>query len=116
MTQAFQNFLAQLPAAPWLRFVLPAVTLAESIYVLVRVLGWKKHLAKSDPVVAAAILLVTVVLNSVIILINPVDDLWYYAGDALCIVGLLVASVGMMRAYNLATTRPLPKLFDREEV
>lgn len=27
MTQAFQNFVAQLPAAPWLRFVLPALAL-----------------------------------------------------------------------------------------
>jgi hypothetical protein len=45
-----------------------------------------------------------------------VNDGWYYIGDTVCIVGLAVSAVGMLRTYNVSTTRPLPKLFDREEV
>ena len=85
-------------------------------HVLVKVIAWRRHLSKKDPIIAAVILFVTVILNVAIVIIRPVDDVWYYAGDVICILGLLAASVGMMRAYNLATTRPLPKLFDREEV
>ena len=36
--------------------------------------------------------------------------------DLICILGLVVAAVGMLRTYNVGTTRPLPKLFDRNEV
>ena len=58
----------------------------------------------------------TVVLNTVVVIVSPVNDGWYYLGDAICILGLIVAAIGMIRTYNTSTTRPLPKLFDREEV
>jgi len=99
-----------------LRFVLPLITLGVAVYALAGVVAWKKHLAKNDPIMAAVVLLITVILNVAIVIIKPVDDVWYYAGDVLCILGLIVTSVGMIRAFNTSTTRPLPKLFDREEV
>ena len=65
---------------------------------------------------AVAVLMVTVIINSIITIVAPVNDGFYYVGDAICIVGLVLASIFMLRMYNLSTTRPLPKLFDRKEV
>lgn len=99
-----------------LKLALPMAVLIYAIVVCVRILKWRKYIGRLDPVVAIFVLLATVVLNSAIVLISPVNDGWYYIGDAVCIVGLAVSAVGMLRTYNVSTTRPLPKLFDREEV
>lgn len=99
-----------------LRLSLPAIVFIYTVSVLVRVLRWRKRVSQRDPLTAIAILLATVVLNSAIIFISPVNDGWYYLGDAVCILGLIVSSVGMLKMYNVSTTRPLPKLFDRAEV
>lgn len=99
-----------------LRLSLPAIVFIYTVSVLVRVLRWRKRVSQRDPLTAIAILLATVVLNSAIIFISPVNDGWYYLGDAVCILGLIVSSIGMLKMYNVSTTRPLPKLFDRAEV
>ena len=57
-----------------------------------------------------------VILNTAIVFISPVNDAWYYMGDAVCILILIIASTIMLQIYNISTTRPLPKLFDRKEV
>ena len=44
------------------------------------------------------------------------NDGWFYLADAACIVALMVAAALLIRAYNLSTMRPAPRLFDREEV
>ena len=82
----------------------------------VKVLGWQKSIPQWQP--SAAILAVTaaVILNTVIVFLNPVNDLWYYLGDTVCILILVAASAIMLNVYNIGTTRPLPRLFDREEV
>lgn len=99
-------------AAPYLAVITPAYTL----FSVKRVFSWQKDLREKDGGTAILLLLVTVIINVAILLISPVNDLWYYAGDALCIAGLVVSSFGMLRMYNVSTTRPLPRLFDREEV
>lgn len=99
-----------------LRFVVPAIVLVYSVVVGVKMFRWRSFFTRKDPFVAIAVLLVSVVLNALILIVSPVNDGWYYIGDAMCIVGLVVAAVGMLRTYNLSTTRPLPKLFDRAEV
>ena len=99
-----------------LKYLLPIVTLIYGITVLVRTLRWRQYLGRNYALIAVAVLMVTVIINSIITIIAPVNDGWYYIGDAICIVGLVLASIFMLRMYNLSTTRPLPKLFDREEV
>lgn len=99
-----------------LRWALPAIVIFYALSVLVRVLKWRKKVAQRDPLIAIAILFVTVILNTAIVVISPVNDGWYYLGDAVCILGLVASSVGMLKMYNVSTTRPLPKLFDRAEV
>lgn len=99
-----------------LRLTLPVLTLGCAIVTTVNVLMWNKKAKNTHAVIAILILVLTVLLNTAIVLISPVNDGYYYIGDAVCIVGLIATAVEMIRIYNRATTRPLPKLFDREEV
>lgn len=96
--------------------LLSVAALGYAVYVCARAWEWRPHIPGKGLPVAVLSLLVAVAVNAVVVFMNPVDDAWYYLGDALCIVGLVAAAVGMLLIYNQATTRPVPKLFDREEV
>ena len=98
------------------KILFPIVSIPIVGYVTFKVASWNKSVKNSSSIVSAIVLLVTVLLNIAIIIISPVNDGWYYLGDALCIVGLVIAAVAMMITFNRATTRPLPKLFERTEV
>ena len=76
----------------------------------------KREIPQKQPVFAILLILAGVILNTVIVYLAPVNDGWYYLGDAVGILLLVIAAVSMMRVYNTGTTRPLPKLFDRNEV
>ena len=89
---------------------------AITLLALLKVSGWQREIPEKQPIAAMLLILLGVVLNVAVVLISPVDDLWYYLGDAVCILILVLASVLMMRVYNIGTTRPLPKLFGRQEV
>jgi hypothetical protein len=94
----------------------PVATLAFTIYAAKKVFTWQQSIRERQGGISIAILLLTVVLNSLIVYLSPASDLWYYLGDGLCIAGLVLSSLGMISLYNVGTTRPLPKLFDRSEV
>ena len=96
--------------------VLIVLALGITFSVLKNVVTWQKSIPEHEPILSAVILLFTVILNIMIVVISPVNDLWYYLGDAVCIVGLVISAICMLRVYNVGTTRPLPKLFDRNEV
>lgn len=103
----------------WLTLVgwcIPVVTVLYTFYAVKRVFFWQKSIEQREGSRSIVLLMVTVIANSVIYYLSPASDLWYYLGDALCIVGLVLSSLGMLHMYNVGTTRPLPKLFDREEV
>ena len=99
-----------------LSLILPIVVLGFVVSTLSKTLSWRKVTKDLQGVIASVVLLLSTLLNTAIVAISPVNDGWYYIGDAICIIGLVVAAVCMLRVYNLGTTRPLPKLFDREEV
>lgn len=92
------------------------VVLLSAILVFRRVSVWQGDIPEKEPKKAALVLLAAVILNVIIVFVSPVNDLWYYVGDAVCIAGLLFASVGILRTFNVGTTRPMPRLFDRKEV
>ncbi len=92
------------------------VVLLAAILVFRRVSFWQGDIPEKEPKKAALVLLAAVILNVIIVFVSPVNDLWYYLGDAVCIAGLLFASVGILRTFNVGTTRPMPRLFDRKEV
>ncbi len=45
---------------------------------------------------------------------DPVQDFYYYIACAICGFGAAITSIGLIRYYNLLTTRPIPTFFDRE--
>jgi len=81
-----------------------------------KVAGWQRSIPRRQPIFAVLFVLAAVLLNAAVVFISPVNDIWYYMGDAVCILILLIAAVLMLQTYNISTTRPLPRLFDREEV
>ena len=86
------------------------------ILTLKKVADWQKALPDKQPLRATLMVFAAVIVNAAIVFISPVNDHWYYLGDTACILILILASVFMMQVYNIGTTRPLPRLFDREEV
>lgn len=96
--------------------ILPILALPIMVYVAFKVLSWHRTVKNASSIVSVLVLIFTILLNIAIVIISPVDDGWYYLGDGLCIIGLIIAAIAMMITFNRATTRPLPKLFDRAEV
>ncbi len=74
------------------------------------------HAVNRDLHIAVAVLSLSVLINMAMVATTPVDDSWYYLGDGIGVLGLVAAAILMIRVYNVSTTRPLPKLFDRAEV
>lgn len=57
---------------------------------------------------------VTIIAGIVLLIANPVNDLWFYGGCLFCLLGALALSAMMIRCYNLKASRPLPQYFRRE--
>ena len=93
-----------------------AAALLLTLIMAASVFKLKREIPQKQPVFAILLILAGVILNTVIVYLAPVNDGWYYLGDAVGILLLVIAAVSMMRVYNTGTTRPLPKLFDRNEV
>ena len=108
-------FLTSTGALSYSRFWGGAV-LAYSLFLVWRVSKMQKDIPEKHPLRAALALLAAVILNVALVFLSPVSDAWYYLGDALCIAVLLFSSLGILRTYNVGTTRPLPTLFDRKEL
>ena len=83
---------------------------------LMKILEWQRAIPQRRPTAAVLLVMAAVILNTVIVFLSPVNDAWYYLGDAVCILILIIAGTIMLQVYNISTTRPLPKLFDRKEV
>ena len=59
------------------------------------------------------VLLAAVILSRLLLLVNPHDDIYYYAGTIILYGFILYTLIQLIREYNLMTTRPLPQ-FDRQ--
>ena len=81
-----------------------------------KVLDMQKQIPEKQPSISILLVAAAGIVNAAILFISPVDDFWYYLGDAAVIVTLIAASFLMLQIYNITVTRPLPRLFDREEV
>lgn len=70
-----------------------------------------KRVAPARGAVGAVIGLIIVVA---VLLINPVDDYWYYGAAIAAIIGVFFTITGIIRRFNILSTRPLPKFLDRK--
>lgn len=64
--------------------------------------------------VSALIPLIALIAAFWIAVWNPVDDYFYYAGSLICSGASALLSVGLIKYYNLLSTRPLPSFYDRK--
>ena len=46
--------------------------------------------------------------------IKPVNDWVYYIGCILCLLGVAVTCIGIIKKYNVLATRPIPTFYDRK--
>ena len=102
-----------------MRSIASLIAVAAVVYLILtvlKILEWQKSVPQRRPTLAILLVLAAVVLNASVVFFSPVGDYWYYLGDAVCILILIAASAIMLQVYNISTTRPLPRLFDREEV
>ena len=56
--------------------------------------------------------LAAIVIATLIILLNPIADLWYYGGSIAALAGILFNVIIIIQKYNVLATRKLPQ-FDR---
>jgi hypothetical protein len=95
--------------------VAPILMFAFVAFVLIDVVRWHRTLKNLNVAIAASALLVSVLVNAVVILAAPAADVWYYVGDIVCIVGLLVASAAFFRFYDVFLTRRPTEPSNRKE-
>lgn len=55
-----------------------------------------------------------VIASGVILILNPVSDLWFYGGSILSALGVCLTFMGIIGKYNILATRPLPTFYDRK--
>lgn len=53
--------------------------------------------------------LVAIVIAIIILVSNPVSDIWYYSGALICFAAVAGTMVALIQKYNMLATRPLPQ-------
>ncbi len=59
--------------------------------------------------------LFSVVFGAGLLIYDPAPDIDYYIAAVICMLGVAVAAVRMVKRYNDSITRPVPRFFDRKE-
>ena len=70
-----------------------------------------KKVAPGRGAIGAVIGLIIIVA---VLIINPVDDYWYYGAAIAAIIGVFITITGIIRRFNILSTRPLPKFLNRK--
>lgn len=70
--------------------------------------GFGSDLKEKMPVIIKPIL--ALITSILILLINPVEDTYYYLGAIVCMLAICWSITDMMKQYNRLTTRKLPQL------
>ncbi len=73
--------------------------------------GFFKNLSEKKQTLAKP--LIAFVLAVLIIILNPVEDLIYYIGAIVCLLGICWSISDILKLHNLLTTRKLPQLGKR---
>lgn len=73
-----------------------------------------KRVKEKSMIIPAASSFAAVILSLIIAWAEPVRDYYYYIGCILCMAGVAVTCIELIRRYNLLTTRAVPTLYDRK--
>jgi len=122
--------LGSLSALEWILGIVAVIgitlaqTAAVAIGVIVMVLGlpcyvlWRlwdniKILKDYTILMDVAGAIFSVFLSVGTLIYDPAPDIYYYATAMVCMLGVGLAAMGMVRRYNYLITRPVPRFFDR---
>ena len=83
------------------------------VYLGIRIVPDILRIPQKRHAVGAGIAFLSVVMAFVIHLVNPVDDVLYYAGCMFMLAGLLCAIIPMALQYNVLVTNALPSFFGK---
>lgn len=53
--------------------------------------------------------MIAIIIGGIIVFINPVSDIYYYAGTLLVLLAVLITIIDIIRNYNILSTRELPQ-------
>ena len=57
--------------------------------------------------------IIAIAIAHIVVILHPAEDLFYYITAVLCLLGVVMTMIGIIRRYNAVVTRPLPHFFDR---
>ena len=90
-----------------------AILLIPAVWCLVRTLSFSRHLETKSHIAEAFLCFLAVAAAFAITVWEPVEDWYYYAGCIFCLCCVFLTCLGMIRKYNLLSTRAIPVFFDR---
>lgn len=88
------------------------IILVIAVFVAVYGFNTRKNLPEKPPIIGFVAALVSIVISAIIGFINPVSDIFYYAGVILSLIAIFITIMDIMKSYNVLATRRLPQ-FDR---
>lgn len=70
-----------------------------------------KRVAPARGAIGAILALIIIVA---VLVVNPVYDYWYYGAAIAATIGVFLTVTGIIKRFNILSTRPLPKFLDRK--
>ena len=113
------NFLSDSVLIPDIGFTGFKIYGAVSLAVLLGLLIYaftaaKTEMARKNLFLHSLGAILAVIASGVILIWNPVSDLWFYGGSILSAIGVCLTFMGIIGKYNILATRPLPTFYDRK--
>ncbi len=90
------------------------ILLVPAFWNLIRTLLYVIHLKDKSVILEALTCFAGNIAAYLIVASDPVYDWYYYAGCLLCMAGVFITCLGLIRRYNVLATRAVPELFARE--
>ena len=83
------------------------------VYNVLRTLTFVKNVKEKSMLIDVLFGTAGIAFGYYVLFTLQAHDYMYYIGCILCILGVLVTCIGLIRKYNVLATRPLPSFFDR---
>ena len=74
----------------------------------------EEEIKKVAPARGAIGAIIGLIIIVAVFVVNPVHDYWYYGAAIAAIIGVFLTITGIIRRFNILSTRPLPKFLDRK--
>lgn len=90
------------------------IVVATPIYTFYRLYGNAKLLKDNTVWLDVAASMFSIVLGAIMLIADPAPDYFYYYSALLCLLGVAIAAIRIVKRYNQLLTRPVPHFFRKE--